>query len=118
MKQAKLESPKSDSGFGFDEMYGGHWLAPDDVEKPFTTTIESWKRQSFANPGGSKDKLVLTLHDVRKPVVLNVTNARNLAAKYGKVPDYWIGKAVLVQVEATSYAGKPTRGIRLYPAES
>jgi len=99
-------------------MYGSNWSSPDDIKKPFHTVIESWERQTFSAPGGGeKDKMVLTLKDVKKPVVLNKTNALNLAGAFGKLPDQWIGKPVLVKVEMTSYAGKPVKGIRIYPVD-
>ena len=116
-KTAKVSKPEESDG-GFDDMYGSNWLSPDDIKKPFRTVIESWERQTFPGPGGGeKDKMVLTLKDVKKPAVLNKTNALNLAGAFGKLPDQWIGKLVLVKVEMTSYAGKPTKGIRMYPVD-
>jgi hypothetical protein len=117
-KPSKLSKPET-SDDAFEDMYGSNWLAPDDIKKPFYTTIVTWERQTFTGQTGKgdKDKMVLTLKDVKKSAVLNKTNALSLAAAYGKSPDRWIGKPVLVKVEMTSYQGKPVKGIRLYSSD-
>ena len=117
-KPAKLAKPEENDD-AFNDMYGSAWVSPDDVKKPFRTTIEDWERQTFNVPGGKgeKDKIVLTLKGVKKKLVLNKTNALSLASKFGKVPANWVGKQVLVKKEMTSYAGKPTPGVRIYPVD-
>jgi hypothetical protein len=118
-KAAKLSKPEAIDDDVFSDMYGSNWFGPDDVRKMFTTLIESWERVTFAGIGGKaeRDKIVLTLKGVKKPVPLNKTNALNLASAWGKNPNNWVGKRVRVQVELTSYAGKPTKGLRLYPVD-
>jgi hypothetical protein len=115
-KQVKhLEA--ADDG-GFDDMYGSNWTSPDDIKRPLTAKIKAQERQTFKGTGGAeKDKLVLTLEGVKKPVVCNKTNALNLATAFGKVPAHWVGKHVTIKAEMTSYAGKPVKGVRLYPAD-
>jgi hypothetical protein len=116
-KQVKLSKSESDDD-AFNDMYGSNWLSPDDIKKPFTTTIEAWERQTFSGPGGKeKDKVVLTLKEVKKPCVCNKTNVLNLSTEYAKNFDRWIGKPVLVKTEMTSFQGKPTKGVRLYPVD-
>jgi hypothetical protein len=116
-KVAKVSKLEESDG-AFEELYGSHWLSPDDIKKPFRTVIESWERQTFSAPGGGeKDKMVLTLKDVRKRCVVNKTNALSLASAFGKLPNQWVGKPVLVKVEMTSYAGKPVKGVRMYPVD-
>jgi hypothetical protein len=118
-KQAKLAKPEEpyDDG-GFDDMYGSNWLSPEDIRKPTQTSIEAWERSTFKGPNGKdKDKIVLTLKGVKKPAVLNKTNATNMADAFGKPPDNWIGKLVLLKVEMTQYGGKPVKGLRLYAVD-
>jgi hypothetical protein len=101
----------------FDDLYGSKFLAASDVKKPFTATIKEVEKQDFARQGErSKVKVVLTLKSVRKPVVCNKTNALSLSEEFGKDFDEWVDKRVKVQAERTTFAGKPTMGIRLYPA--
>jgi hypothetical protein len=101
----------------FDDLYGSQYLAAADLKKPFTTAIEEIDEQDFARQGeGQRLKKVLRLKGVRKPVVLNKTNALSLGEEFGKDFDDWIGKRVTVRAESTSFQGKPVKGLRLYPA--
>jgi hypothetical protein len=60
----------------FDDLYGSKYLAATDLKKPFTSTIEEVDRQDFARQGErQKMKVVLQLKSVKKPVVVNKTNA-------------------------------------------
>ena len=59
---------------------------------------------------------MLHFRDFRKPLPCNKTNAHNLASVYGKNPTDWVGKPALVKTEPTSFGGKPTKGVRVYPA--
>jgi hypothetical protein len=113
---AKLSKPASDD---FDDCYGSNWLGPDDAKKPIHSKPQTWERQTFkGSDGKEKDKIVLTFEGVKKPCVVNKTNALSLAGAYGKSPDGWIGKPVTIRAEMTSFGGKPVRGIRLYPTEA
>jgi hypothetical protein len=95
----------------YEDIYGSTYLSADDVKKPFTTIIKDIDEGDF----GSRKKKILVLKGVRKPVVLNKTNAGNLSEEYGKDFD-WVGKPVLVKAERTQFQGKPVMGLRLYPA--
>ena len=46
-------------------------------------------------------------------MVLNATNKNALVDKLGKVPADWVGADVGLYTENTSFAGKPTKGLRL-----
>jgi hypothetical protein len=86
-KPAKISKPEAVDDGGFDDMYGSNWLGPDDIKKPFTTVIDSQERHHFPglNGGKEKDKLALTLRNVRKPLVCNKTNALTLADAYARI---------------------------------
>jgi hypothetical protein len=114
-KPAKLAKPEENDD-AFNDMYGSAWTSPDDIRKNFYSTIETQEPQAFDDgKKGEKTKLVITLKGVKKPFVLNKTNALNLASVYGKVPANWVGKSVLVKKEMTNYQGKPMPCIRIYP---
>jgi hypothetical protein len=105
-------------GEDFDDLYGSQYLAATDLKKPFTAAIEEIDEQDFARQGErQRMKKVLRLKGVRKPVVLNKTNALNLAEEFGKKFPEWVGKRVTVKTEDTTFQGKRTKGLRLYPAE-
>jgi len=116
-KQAKLAHHEPDTD-AFDDMYGSNWMSPSDIKRPFRTDIESWEKATFKGQNGKdKDKIILMLKGMKKPCVLNKTNAVSIASMFGKDPNLWVGKPVLVKTEMTSYAGKPTPGVRLYPVD-
>jgi hypothetical protein len=99
-------------------MYGTKYLGPDDVKKPTTTLTDAVGKEIFDRPDGrSEAKVLLHFKAFRKPLPCNKTNALNLASAYGKNPADWVGKPVLVKTEPTSFGGKPTKGVRVYPAD-
>jgi hypothetical protein len=116
-KQVKHHEPEDETD-AFDEMYGSNYYGADDVKKTFTADVATVEQEAFKDDkkGGEKKKLVVTLAGVRKPIILNKTNARVLAEAFGKVPRLWVGKPVTVKVEQTSYQGRSCKGLRLYPA--
>jgi hypothetical protein len=101
----------------FDDLYGSNYLAATDLKKPITTVIEQVEQEDFARQGEKKKmKAVLYLRGLKKPVIVNKTNALTLATAFGKDFDEWIDQRVEIKAEPTTFAGKPTKGIRLYPA--
>jgi hypothetical protein len=101
----------------FDDLYGSNFLAATDLKKSITTVIEQVEQQDFARQGERKKmKAVLHLRGIKKPVIVNKTNALTLAAAFGKDFDGWIDQHVTIKAEPTTFAGKPTKGIRLYSA--
>jgi hypothetical protein len=103
----------------FDDMYGSQHLAATDVKKPTTTEIEQVAKDDFAKPGErKKERAVLHFRGIKKPMIVNKTNALILAAAFGKDIDDWVGQRVVIRPERTTYGGKPTMGLRIYPADS
>jgi len=56
-------------------------------------------------------KVIISLVDKEKDIVLNKTNSFNLASRYGADTDGWIGKAVIVTASLKSFGGKMVPGI-------
>jgi hypothetical protein len=103
----------------FDDLYGSQYLAATDLKKPFTAVVEEVDKQDFARQGErQKMKVVVHLKGVKKPIVVNKTNALNLSEQYGKDFDEWVGKRVTVKAEPTTFGGKRVMGLRLYPDEA
>jgi hypothetical protein len=113
--KSPFQNPQQDED-SFDDMYGSSWLAPEDIKKPFYSSIDAQETQTFNGQGGqpAKSKIVLTLRGIKKKLPLNKTNANNLAGSFTKNPKSWVGKPVLVKVEMTAFQGKPVKGIRIY----
>jgi hypothetical protein len=74
----------------------------------------------FAREGERKKvKAVLGLKGVKKPCVINKTNALNLSEEFGTDFDDWVDKRITVKAERTQFdGGKPVMGLRLYPANA
>jgi hypothetical protein len=103
----------------FDDMYGSQYLAATDLKKPITTMIEQVETDDFARQGERKKvKAVLHFRGMKKPMICNKTNALVLAAAFGKDIDDWANQRVVIKAERTTFAGKPTMGLRIYPADS
>jgi hypothetical protein len=98
----------------YEELYGGRFLSTADVKAPRVATIERVDEELLN--GASRPKAVLYLKGAPKGIVLNKTNATALAHAFGKNFQSWIGKRVTVKAEPTQFQGKPTMGLRLYPA--
>jgi hypothetical protein len=100
----------------FDDLYGSNYLAATDLKKPVTTVIEQVNHEDFARQGEKKKmKAVLYVRGLKKPIVVNKTNALKLAQEFGKDFDDWIDKRITIKAEDTTFAGRPTKGLRLYP---
>ena len=58
-------------------------------------------------------KFILSFREIEKELILNKTNARILADRFGKDPIGWIGKKVALYSTEVSFAGKMTLAIRI-----
>jgi hypothetical protein len=102
----------------FDDLYGSNYLAATDLKKSITSVIEQVHQEDFARQGERrKIKAVLHVRGIKKPIVVNKTNAITLATKFGKDFDEWIDQRIVIKAEDTTFGGRPTKGLRLYPAD-
>lgn len=76
---------------------------------PTSLTIASADEKTIK---GEK-KLVLGFSERKEQLVCNITNARNLASKYGDETADWIGKTVQFVVVQVPYQNKLVPGIRI-----
>jgi hypothetical protein len=98
------------------EMIPKRYLTKDDVGTGVLATIAGVEKQNVAPDGADpEEKWVLHCNELNKPMVLNSTNIRALAAICGSEDtDGWAGKKiVLVNDPNVSFAGKMTGGIRV-----
>jgi hypothetical protein len=56
---------------------------------------------------------VLRFEETDQALVLNKTNAATLSDAFGDESDNWIGKAVLLCAETTTYGGKTVGCVRI-----
>lgn len=67
---------------------------------------------------GDDHKPVLYFQGKEKGVVLNKTNANNIAMMYGDETDSWAGRAVTLYSAWVEYQGKSVEAIRIRPPQS
>jgi hypothetical protein len=99
----------------YDDIYGSRFLTADELKKPVTVTIERVETETFNRPGESpRTKAVAYFKGHTKGMVINKTNAGVLADSFGKGFSDWVGQSVTIKPESTTFAGKATKGLRIY----
>jgi hypothetical protein len=98
-----------------DAYYGSKYLPATEVgDRKIRTKIARIRKQALQQQGGgTRTKFILSFSTLDKELVLNATNKNALVDALGRNPADWIGAEVGLFTEATSMAGKPTRGLRL-----
>ena len=98
-----------------DALYGSKYLSAADIgDKKIRTKITKVSKAVLQQQGGqARAKFILSFATTDKTMVLNVTNKNILVDALGRNPADWIGVEVGILAEPTTYAGKPTRGLRL-----
>jgi len=109
----KSAQPKKDS---FNDLYGTRYLSAADIPKGgMAATIESYELEDLKDKqsGASRRRVVLTLEDVKKQLVINKTNAMALAEAYGMDYDAWVGRNIDLSVIKTQMGD----GIKVTPQD-
>jgi len=66
---------------------------------------------------GDEYKLIVYFEGHEKGMVLNKTNANNIASLYGPESDGWIGKPMMLVSTFVDFQGKSTAALRLHPPQ-
>jgi hypothetical protein len=98
-----------------DACYGSKYLSATEVgDRKIKTRIARVRKEALQQQGGAtRNKFVLGCATLDKEIVLNSTNKNALVEDLGRNPADWIGAEVGIYTEPTTYAGKPTRGLRM-----
>jgi hypothetical protein len=95
--------------------YFGSWSIPEG--KDLILTMDHIQMEKVTGPGGREEQLpVLHFKDDVKPLVLNVTNSRQIESLYGTpyVED-WGGKKIQVFTSTTKLKGEEVDCVRIRP---
>lgn len=98
----------------FDNDYIGSFdLGPGD----HAVVIERVEQGELQIPGTSakERKPLVRFVGKKKPMVLNATNAKTIAAIYGTNTDEWVGKPIAIYATKTTFAGEEVDCIRVRP---
>ena len=98
------------------DFLGGNYLKKEDLDGPTVVTIEDVRSESVL--GASRSKLILSLREFEKPLILNKTNIKRLAQMFGTTKtSSWRGQITLYVEDSVEFGGHVVGGIRVYPAQ-
>jgi hypothetical protein len=97
----------------FDDLYGSKYFSVSDLKdgEPRLKIGKVEVVELREKNGTSKRKYVVLFEGIEKGLVINKTNARKLADAYGKQSVKWIGQAVQLYSEETTFG----KGVRVRP---
>lgn len=99
-----------------DQAFPGNWLKTSDLgEEDHVVTIDTVKREMIGQGEQAKLKLVIRFHEFAKPLVCNLTNAKNIAKVLGSDDtDDWEGERITLWVNPdVSFGGEVVEAIRV-----
>ena len=93
----------------------GNYLRKEDLSGPTDVTLTDVRAEPV--PGTNRRKLVVQFREFEKPLILNSTNTKRLAAIFGtNNTASWRGPISLFVDESVEYAGNTIGGIRVRQA--
>jgi hypothetical protein len=91
------------------DIYGGYLKAADLGEQDVTVTIQGGELRELED----KRRLQITFEESVRPLLLNVTNARQIAQLYGEEATEWKGKRITLYATTCDFAGRTVACIRI-----
>lgn len=98
----------------FDNEYLGSW---DLGQGDHAVVIERVQQGELPVRGTSRKerKPVVFFVGKKKPMILNTTNAKSIAAMYGNDTAAWTGKSIAIYATVTSFGGEEVDCVRVRP---
>lgn len=97
-----------------DLMFPSLYLAAPDLQgRDATVTIAKIEKAELRTTKGSEEKWVVSFREAKKLLVLNRTNARQIADLHGAKAEAWIGKRVTLYPATCSAFGKIVDCVRV-----
>ena len=95
------------------DAFPSKYLKAADIEGNPTVEIANVSEEEV---GRDKEvRPVLYFHGEEKGIILNKTNANNIAKLYGYETDDWVGKKVVLGTTYVDFQGQSVEAIRIYP---
>ncbi len=96
------------------EAFPSNYLKPADLNgEPCPLTIRTCAMEELGQGNDKESKPVLYFDGVQKGLVLNKTNATNIAKVYGDDTGNWTGKDIQVFPTTTEFKGETVDAIRV-----
>lgn len=90
------------------------WLKAGDLQgKEVKLTISGTSIEQFDDKGTQKNKICLSFEGKDRGLVLNITNARRIAQKYGANSDDWAGSEIILYPDTVDFNGSMVDCIRV-----
>ena len=97
-------------GFNLNDEFPSNYLKAADLEgQTVAAEISDIKKERI----GDDDKLVVYFKGKHKGLVLNKTNANNIALVYGMDTDGWIGGAIQIYPTMVDFQGRSMEALRV-----
>ena len=98
------------------ESFSSNYIRAADVAKPRTVIIASCSMETLGQGAEAEEKPVLAFRGAKKGMVLNKTNALQIAGMYGDDTDQWIGQPIELFSMKVQGPNGIVDGIRVRPA--
>ena len=97
------------------EMYPSKYVKAADLDGDTVVEIKSVEMRKFDND--AQEKPVVSFYDFDKMLVLNVTNAKAIAAVHGDDTSGWDGRKITLHAEKVSFKGDWVNSVRVRPTK-
>ena len=99
------------------DIYGSKFIGVDEVKKaPLIAKITEVAAEEIKGKEGDvRQRIVLTLEDCPKRLILNATNAEALAEACGDDTDGWVDSWIEVGTHKVLFGGRKVDGLRVKP---
>lgn len=95
------------------KLFKSDWFTAADIEDgELEVTIRAVSVEKVKNQSGEEERPAVHF-DGHKPLVLNKTNAKAIAAKHGADADEWKGKKVTLKESVTTFGGEEVPCVRV-----
>jgi hypothetical protein len=96
------------------KLFKSKWFTAADIEDgSIDLTIAKVTVETVKNESGEEQCPTLHFAEHDKPLVLNKTNARAIAGKFGADADGWAGKGVTLRESVTTFRGEEVPCVRV-----
>lgn len=96
------------------DAFPSKYIKADDLkDKAIKVCIDSYEIETVGQGEDAEEKPVLYFRDKKKGLVLNITNARMIADRFGGEMDNWTGKEIELYGDRVPFGGKIVDAIRV-----
>lgn len=101
-------------GINVNDAFPSNYLKASDLQgRNVTVTIDRVDMEMIGNGSNREQKMVMYFAGKDKGMVVNKTNANNIAAMYGPDTDGWLGQKVMLYEAMVPYQGRDVPALRV-----